>query len=112
MTDCLFCRMILKEINAKVEYEDEDVFCIHDINPQAPVHLLIFPKKHVEKISALQNTDGPLIGKVIFRAKEIAEKRGWTDYRLVFNNGREAGQSVFHIHLHLLSGRRMNWPPG
>ena len=112
MADCLFCRMIAGEIKAKLEYEDDDVFAIHDINPQAPAHLLIFPKRHIEKISGLAESDAGLVGTVVYRAKQIAEKKGWTDYRLVFNNGREAGQSVFHVHLHLLSGRRMTWPPG
>ena len=104
--------MIKKEVKAKIEYEDEDVLAIHDINPQAPVHLLIMPKQHVARIDGLEESDAATIGKIIIRAKQIAEKHGWKDYRLVFNNGPEAGQSVYHIHLHLLSGRRMHWPPG
>lgn len=112
MADCLFCRMARGEIKANVEYQDDDVFAIHDINPQAPVHLLFIPKKHIETIGKLEADDAPLIGKIIQRAKEVAAKRGWNDYRLVFNNGAEAGQTVYHIHLHLLSGRRMSWPPG
>lgn len=112
MPDCLFCRMIRKEIKAKVEYEDNGVLAIHDINPQAPAHILVIPKRHVERVDQLKESDAAMIGNAIVRAKEIAQKNGWTDYRLVFNNGREAGQSVFHIHLHLLSGRRMAWPPG
>ena len=112
MSACLFCRMISGDIKAKVEYQDEDLLAIHDINPQAPFHLLVIPKKHVEKISDLKEEDSSLSGKLILGAKKIAEKNGWKDYRLVFNNGPEAGQSVYHVHLHLLSGRRMGWPPG
>lgn len=112
MPQCLFCRMISGEIKAKVEFEDQDIYAIHDINPQAPVHLLIIPKKHIEKISDLEAEDAGMAGKLIYGAKKIAAAKKWTDYRLVFNNGPESGQSVFHIHLHLLSGRRMTWPPG
>jgi histidine triad (HIT) family protein len=112
MADCLFCKMVKGEIKAKVAYEDSDLFAFHDINPQAPVHLLVIPKKHIEKISDLAPGDAELIGKVVTGAQKIASQNGWKDYRLVFNNGPESGQSVYHIHLHLLSGRRMTWPPG
>ena len=112
MSDCLFCRMVRKEIQAKVEYEDENVLAIHDINPQAPHHLLVIPKKHVSKIAEMEASDAPAAGNLVFQARQIAARRGWEDYRLVFNNGAGAGQSVFHIHLHLLAGRRMAWPPG
>ena len=97
---------------AKVEYEDEEVLAIHDINPQAPLHLLIIPKKHSARVGEMQVPDVPLLGNLIFQARQIAAHQGWEDYRLVFNNGAAAGQTVFHIHLHLLAGRRMNWPPG
>ena len=112
MKDCLFCRMICKEIQCKVEYEDEDLLAIHDINPQAPQHILIIPKKHIAKAAELEPGDMPLAGNLIFQARQIAARRGWEDYRLVMNNGAGAGQSVFHIHLHLLAGRPMTWPPG
>lgn len=112
MSDCLFCKIIEKKIPAKIEYEDKDVLAFYDISPQAPTHLLFIPKKHLEKISVVSSEDELLIGKVIFCAKKIAEKKGWKDYRLVLNNGLEAGQTVFHLHFHLLSGRKMNWPPG
>ena len=112
MAECIFCKMIDKKMNAKIEHEDKDVFAIHDINPQAPTHLLIMPKKHIERIDMLAEGDTELAGKLIYAAKQIATKRGLEHYRLVFNNGSGAGQSVFHIHLHLLSGRRMHWPPG
>ena len=112
MPECLFCRMIRKEIQAKIEYEDEDTLAIHDINPQAPHHILLIPKKHVAKVAETEAPDIPILGNLIFQARQIAARRGWEDYRLVFNNGAGAGQSVFHIHLHLLAGRRMAWPPG
>lgn len=112
MSDCLFCRMVSGEIKAKVTYEDAEIFAFYDINPQAPNHLLVIPKKHIEKISDLETDDAALIGKVVCGAQKIAAQNAWNDYRLVFNNGPEAGQSVYHIHLHLLSGRRMTWPPG
>ncbi len=112
MSQCLFCRIIKKEIPAKIEFEDDEMIAIQDINPQAPVHLLIIPKKHIEGIGSLEKSDTLLIGHVIFSARQIAQKKGWGDYRLVLNQGAQAGQSVFHIHLHLLSGRRLTWPPG
>ncbi len=112
MSDCLFCRMINKEISVKIEHEDEEMLAIHDINPQAPVHILVMPKKHLNRISSMAASDTELVGKVIYCAKEIARKNGWDYYRLVFNDGSESGQSIFHIHLHLLTGRRMKWPPG
>ncbi|MCM8776589.1 MAG: histidine triad nucleotide-binding protein [Candidatus Omnitrophica bacterium] len=112
MSDCLFCRMMAREIKPEVAYEDDQVLAIHDIHPQAPVHLLIIPKKHIERIDCLHESDKDLVGDMIFKAKQIAAQNGWKHYRLVFNNGTEAGQSIFHIHLHLLSGRRMIWPPG
>ena len=112
MSDCLFCKIIKKEIKSKIEYEDDEVVAIQDINPQAPVHILVMPKRHIESISVMQEPDAALVGEVIYKARQIAKQRGWEHYRLVFNNGAESGQSVFHIHLHLLSGRRMHWPPG
>ena len=112
MKDCLFCRMIRKEIPAKIECEDESVLAIHDIHPQAPHHILVIPKKHIEKVAEAEASDAPALGNLIFQARQIAACHNWEDYRLVFNNGAAAGQSVFHIHLHLLAGRRMNWPPG
>ena len=112
MSDCLFCKMIDKKISAKIEHEDKKVLVIQDINPQAPTHLLVIPKKHIERIDDMEEGDAELIGNVIYCAKQIAAQKGLEHYRLVFNNGSGAGQSVFHIHLHLLSGRRMQWPPG
>ena len=113
MTDCLFCKIIKKEIPAKFEFEDELVVAIQDIHPQAPNHLLIIPKRHIERISDAVEGDAELLGQIILRAKDIAKQKKISDgFRLIFNNGELAGQSVFHIHLHLLGGRRMSWPPG
>lgn len=114
MHDCLFCKIVLREIPATLEYEDQDVLAFQDIHPQAPLHILVIPKKHIDRVADLSETDIPIVGKMIFAAKRIIEKKKMTDkgYRLVFNSGVEAGQSVFHVHLHLLSGRRMHWPPG
>jgi histidine triad (HIT) family protein len=114
VSDCLFCRVIAKQIPAKVDYEDEQMIVIHDINPQAPIHLLLIPKKHIARIHDLAEPDLPLISRLIGKAKEIAERCqvGEKGYRLVFNSGLDGGQSVFHIHLHLLAGRHMSWPPG
>lgn len=111
--DCLFCRIVSKKIPARVEFENDSIVAIQDINPQAPVHLLLIPKKHIAEIAHMTEHDRALIGDLIFRAKELARERKWEEgYRLVFNNGSKAGQSVFHVHLHLLAGRTMKWPPG
>ena len=112
MSECVFCKIIAKQIPARIEEEDAETVAFYDVNPQAPVHLLIIPRKHIDKIGSLEKFDADSAGKLILKARDIAAKKGWQDYRLVFNNGIEAGQTVFHIHLHLLSGRRMNWPPG
>ncbi len=111
-SECIFCKILKKQIPAKIEYEDDKVLAFYDINPQAPVHLLVIPKKHTEKISDLKDADDRMIGNLILTAKNIAAQKGWGHYRLIVNNGEEAGQSVFHIHLHLLSGRQFAWPPG
>ena len=112
MSDCLFCKIIAKEIPAKIAHEDHEMIAIHDINPQAPTHLLVIPKKHVSGILAMSEGDSSLVGKLVYRARQIAAENHLNSFRLVFNEGAESGQSVFHIHLHLLSGRRMAWPPG
>jgi len=112
MSDCLFCRILKKEIPSKPAYEDESVYAFYDINPQAPTHILIIPKKHVAGVEELAKGDEMLAGRLISQAKQIADSLGLKSYRLVFNQGPEAGQSVFHLHLHLLGGRRMHWPPG
>lgn len=112
--DCLFCKIIAKSIPAKIEYEDDHLIAIHDINPQAPVHLLLIPKQHIARIADVTESGLAVVSRLIFQAKKIAETRKFSEagYRLVFNSGAEGGQTVFHIHLHLLGGRPMKWPPG
>ena len=112
MPDCLFCRVLKKEIPSKPVFEDDQIYAFYDINPQAPTHVLLIPKKHVGGVADLEARDEPLAGALVVRAKELANSLGLKSFRLVFNSGAEAGQSVFHLHLHLLGGRRMNWPPG
>ena len=113
MAECIFCKIASKELKSEIVYEDDEVVAFKDINPQAPVHILIIPRKHIEKISDMEESDIPLIGKLFFVASKIAKELNLEDgYRLVINNGRNAGQAVFHIHLHLLGGRKFSWPPG
>ena len=112
--DCLFCRIIEKKIPAKIVYEDRSSLAFEDINPQAPVHILIVPKKHLADVHSMQEGDKEGIGHLFLVAQSIAEERSLdrSGYRMVINNGRDAGQTVFHVHLHLLSGRPFSWPPG
>jgi len=111
--DCLFCRMIRSEIPTKKVYENEDVFVFEDIKPQAPTHVLIVPKKHIAGLREAQAEDAVIIGKLHLVAALIARDRKIENgYRTVFNVGPGAGQSVFHLHLHLLGGRSLSWPPG
>ncbi len=112
--DCIFCKIIDKKIPARLVHDDELAIAFEDINPQAPTHLLIVPKQHVTDIHSIKRSDRELIGHLFFVAQTLAEKRGLEKrgYRMVINNGRDAGQTVFHIHLHLLSGRVFAWPPG
>lgn len=111
---CLFCRAVGGDVPAKVLHEDERLVVIQDINPQAPLHCLVIPRKHIATLNDLQPEDDGLIGEMFRRAAAIARERGVADrgYRTVFNCNREAGQSVFHIHLHVLGGRPLGWPPG
>jgi histidine triad (HIT) family protein len=112
--DCLFCKILNKEIPAEVVYEDEEILAFKDINPKAPVHLLFIPKKHIETINDINESDASLIGKMLLRIKETAKKKGIDKdgYRVVLNCNKNAGQEVFHIHAHLLGGRAFTWPPG
>ena len=114
MNNCLFCRIIRHEIPASIEYEDEQVLAFNDINPQAPTHVLIVPKRHIASLNDLTPGDDEIVGELARRAAAIARDRGIDvgGYRTVFNTNRDAGQTVFHIHLHLLGGRPMQWPPG
>lgn len=113
MFGCIFCKIAQKEINSKIVYETDDILAFHDLNPQAPVHILIISKKHITKLSDSSHEDIELLGKIQFAAKELALKMNLEDgFRLVVNNGNKAGQAVYHLHYHLLGGRKMNWPPG
>jgi histidine triad (HIT) family protein len=111
---CLFCRIIEGEIPASTVYEDADMLAFNDINPQAPMHVLIVPKKHLATLNDLVVADDRLVGAMVRRAAAIAQERGYdqSGYRTVLNTNAGAGQSVFHVHLHVLGGRPMAWPPG
>ena len=113
-TDCLFCRIANKDVPAKLVHEDEHAIALDDINPQAPTHILIVPRKHIAGLNDLAADDAALIGHLHLLAAKLARERGIQEsgYRTLFNTGRGAGQSVFHLHLHLLGGRGMRWPPG
>ena len=110
--DCLFCRIIRGEIPAKLVYESPEVVAFRDINPQAPTHILVIPREHVPSLN--QATDAAMLGRLSLVAAELAKKEGIADagYRTVINTNAAAGQTVFHVHLHLLGGRAMGWPPG
>lgn len=113
MGDCLFCRIIQGELPSKKIYEDEQVYAFEDRNPQAPTHVLIIPKKHIPGLPEAQVEDSQVIGHCYSVAADIARKRNTQDsYRIVCNTGPHAGQSVFHLHFHLLGGRDLKWPPG
>jgi histidine triad (HIT) family protein len=114
MSSCLFCRITKREIPASIVYEDEQVLAFNDINPQAPVHILVIPKRHIESLNSLQPSDDQIVGEIVRRAAALAKDQGTADngFRTVFNTNRDAGQTVFHIPLHLLGGRAMAWPPG
>ena len=114
MADCLFCKIIAREIPATIVYEDDRVLAFNDINPQASTHLLVVPKRHVATLNDLTADDDALVGEVVRRAAALAKERGISagGFRTVFNTNRDAGQTVFHIHLHLIGGRSLAWPPG
>ena len=114
MSDCLFCRIVRKEIPASVVYEDDDLLAFNDINAQAPLHVLVIPKRHIATLNDLSSQDDALAGQMIRRGASIARENGYADrgFRTVFNTNAEAGQTVFHIHLHVLAGRGLTWPPG
>ena len=112
--DCLFCKIIAGIIPVKPLYEDADLIAIQDINPQAPLHALVIPKTHIPSLNDLTPEQDALVGRMFRRAAALASERGMSNlgYRTVFNTGPQAGQSVFHIHLHVLGGRSLSWPPG
>lgn len=113
MSETLFLKIINREIPADIVYEDEQCLAFKDINPQAPMHVLIIPKKPIAKLEEAEASDQELLGHLMLKASEIAEEQGYGDaFRLVINNGEAAGQAVFHLHLHILGGRPLSWPPG
>lgn len=112
MKNCIFCGIAAGEIRAQIIYQDDDVVAFKDLNPQAPTHILIIPIKHIESISGAGAEDCELLGKIQLAAAKIAKELGLKDFRLVANNGKGAGQSVFHLHYHLMGGRRFMWPAG
>jgi len=109
---CLFCRIIAGELPATIVYRDDDVIAFRDVNPQAPTHILVIPTRHIASIADTQDNDIELLGRLITVAKQVASTEKLSGYRLVVNTGAQAGQSVFHLHVHLLGGRAMHWPPG
>ena len=114
MNDCLFCKMVAGDIKPDVVYENESVLAFRDLNPQAPVHILIIPKKHIPTLADVDPADGLLLGEIMLAAQKVAQLEGLADagYRTVFNCKKDGGQEVYHIHLHLMGGRSMRWPPG
>jgi histidine triad (HIT) family protein len=111
--ECLFCKIAAKRIPAKLVYEDPDLFAFEDISPQAPTHILICPRKHFESLTEASPEDQAVLGRLQLVAAQLARERNLLEgYRTVLNSGRGAGQSVFHLHLHLLGGRAFRWPPG
>jgi histidine triad (HIT) family protein len=111
---CLFCRIVAGSVPSAQLYHDDDVVAFRDLNPQAPTHALVIPRRHISGIDAVQPTDGPLLAAMVRAANVVAQAEGIaaTGYRLIWNVGQDAGQSVFHLHLHLLGGRPLGWPPG
>lgn len=111
---CLFCKIIAREVPGKIVYEDDDVLAFEDIRPVAPTHTLVIPKRHIVSIDEAKPEDAQLLGKLMLVASKIAKDAGIQEggWRFVINNGANAGQSVFHIHAHVLGGRAMQWPPG
>lgn len=114
MDSCIFCKIIKKEIPAQIVYEDEHILAFEDINPQAPIHILFIPKEHYTSLNTLPEDKQKVIGHILLKAREVADKRGIRDrgYRIVLNTEKDSGQEVLHIHFHLLGGRQMTWPPG
>jgi histidine triad (HIT) family protein len=111
---CLFCKIATKEIPSKTVFEDDDLFAFHDVRPGAPVHVLVVPKRHISGVGDLAPEDAEVIGKLLLSAKRVADATGIGEsgFRVVFNSGPDAGQSVFHLHMHVMGGRALSWPPG
>ncbi|GBD03634.1 Purine nucleoside phosphoramidase [bacterium HR19] len=112
--DCVFCKIVKGEISSRKVYEDEDILAFYDINPQAPVHILVIPKKHIENILGISEGDKDLVFKLIKTCNNIAHQVGIAEkgFRLVVNTNPEGGQTVYHLHFHIIGGRQMRWPPG
>ena len=112
--DCLFCKIIAGAIPSTEVYRDEDVFAFEDISPTAPIHALVIPIKHLKDVTAAEQEDAELLGKLILAANKIADEKGLGEegFRYVINTGSHGGQTVFHLHLHIIGGRQMSWPPG
>lgn len=112
--DCLFCKIVQQEIPAEIVYDSERILAFKDINPQAPHHILVIPRQHIATINDITSDDLSLVGEIVHTAKELAAELGIANhgYRILFNTNGDAGQVVFHIHLHLLGGRQLQWPPG
>ena len=112
--DCLFCKIARHQVPAKLAFEDDEMLAFHDIVPQAPLHILLIPKQHIATVNNASEEDGALLGRLILKARQLAMTQFGEDagYRLVMNVNPQGGQAVYHIHLHLLAGRQMNWPPG
>ncbi len=113
MADCIFCMLASGEIPTNIVYEDDEMICFHDVEPQAPVHVLLIPKKHITSIDDISEADGALVGRMMVKIKDIAKELGLENgYRVVSNNGEDAFQTVKHLHFHILGKRKMTWPPG
>lgn len=112
MSDCLFCKIAAGEIPSKKVYEDELCYAFYDIDPQAPVHFLVIPKEHIQSVSQVDESNANLVGHIFQVIAKVAKELGLESYRVVSNIGAQAGQSVLHLHFHVLSGRDMTWPPG
>lgn len=114
MENCIFCKIISREIPSSIVFEDESIVAFNDINPKAPIHILLIPKEHFDSINDIPEEKKYILSDLILKARQIAKEKGIAanGYRLVFNTGQDSGQEVSHLHLHLLGGRKMNWPPG
>jgi len=114
MAECLFCKIINREINATIVYEDDRIVAFNEITPQGPTHVLVVPRRHIPTLNDLEPGDDQLVGELIRRAAAIAKSKGIAagGYRTVFNTNHDSGQTIFHIHLHLIGGRALHWPPG
>lgn len=114
MSDCIFCKIAAGEIPTNLVYDDGEIVAFHDINPEAPIHLLLIPRRHIATLNDLTEADAALVGRLYLAAKQVATQLGVAEsgYRTVINCNRDAGQIIFHIHVHLLAGRELGWPPG